>query len=66
MTAVEFIESVFCDAWTHEDPQHITPDDAAQTMREWAEETSVTVPPTITPLLFSRYWNILCDKHTKE
>lgn len=67
MTATEFISSVFCDEWTYNEPVPITPEEAAETIAAWSEEVSVPVPPTVTPVLFSRYWNILCEKHcTKQ
>lgn len=62
MTAVEFVTAAFCDEWTYNTPQHITPEEAAYTMRAWADE-GMQYPPTLTPVLFSRVWNILCDKH---
>lgn len=62
MTAVDFITSAFYDEYTHNDPEPITPEDAAYTMAAWKEE-GIEYPPTVTPLLFSRTWNILCEKH---
>ena len=61
MTAMDFITSVFADAWSHEQPQHITPEEAAQTMRAWADE-GMPAPATVTPRLFAATWNILCDR----
>lgn len=62
MTAVEFITSAFCDEWTHNDPGPITPEEAACTMAEWRSE-GIDYPPTLTPVLFSKVWNILIAKH---
>ena len=66
MTAVEFIETMFCSQWTFDEPQPMTPDEARTTIDEWKAEgilEDLMMPPTVTPLLFSRYWNILCEKH---
>lgn len=63
MTAVEFITAAFADYWTHDNPRPITIGQAAEMIREWADEGLVKVPPTVTPLLFCRTWNILCGKH---
>jgi len=63
MTAIEFITAVFTDTWTHETPCPITIGQAAEMIRDFVEEASVPVPPSVTPLLFCRTWNILCGKH---
>lgn len=62
MTARELIFSAFADFCLYDVPQPITPEEAAQTMAAWKEE-GIEYPPTLTPLLFSRTWNILCEKH---
>lgn len=63
MTGMDFITSVFCDAWsTSDDPGPMTPALAAYTMREWEKER-LTPPPTVTPVLFSGVWNILRKKY---
>ena len=66
MTAVEFIKSIFCDQCIFDDPQTMTPDEARATIDEWKAEgiiEDLMMPPTVTPLLFSRYWNILCEQY---
>lgn len=65
MTGIEFITSAFCDEWSYTDPHHITTDEAATTIAAWKEE-GIPVPPTVTPLLFCKVWNILCDKHVNQ
>ena len=65
MTAREFITSAFDDFCLYDDPHHITPDEAAYTMAAWKEE-GLCYPPSVTPLLFARFWNILCDKHNNK
>lgn len=61
-TAVEFITSAFMDCLTHDRPRPITIGQAARMIADWTDDC-IDVPPTITPLLLSRTWNILCGKH---
>lgn len=62
MTAIEMITSAFNEESLYNKPAPITPEEAATTLAAWKEE-GFRCPPTITPLLFSRVWNILCEKH---
>lgn len=60
MTAVNIIESAFQDEAYHNEPQPITPEDAAVTLNAWNDE-GICFPESLTPVLFSKCWNILCD-----
>lgn len=66
MTAVEFITTMFYSEMTFDKPVPMTPAEAAQTIAAWRDEgiiDDIMMPPTVTPLLLSRTWNILCTKH---
>lgn len=62
MTAMDYITSAFADVWATEDPHHITKDESASMISEWTVD-GMPCPPSVTPLLFCRTWNVLCDKH---
>ena len=61
MTAREIIEDAFYDERLYNTPKPITPEEAAVTITAWEGE-GIQIPPTLTPALFARYWNILCEK----
>lgn len=65
MTAMDYITSAFADAWSHEDPQPITPEEAASIISEWTAD-GIPCPPTVTPRLFAGVWNILYNKHIRK
>lgn len=59
-TIAHIVADAFRDEETYNQPQPITPEDAAITLNAWADE-GVCFPESLTPVLFSRAWNILCD-----
>jgi len=61
MTGTEFILAAYCDEATYNEPQPITPEEAAVTIAAWKEE-GFPVPVSVTPLLFARVWNIQCER----
>jgi len=61
MTGKEFILSMYCSACTFDEPAPMTPEEAAYNIAEWKAE-GIEIPATVTPLLFSRLWNIYCEK----
>lgn len=54
------VAAAFHDEETYNPPQPITPEDAAITLSAWSDE-GFCYPKSLTPVLFSRAWNILCD-----
>lgn len=56
----EVVSSAFHDEETYNQPLPITPEEAAITLNAWTDE-GIHVPAALTPVLFSRAWNILCD-----
>ena len=60
---LQFVDSAFLDCCTHEDPRPITIGQAAEMIRAWKDDGSVTVPDDLTPFLLSRTWNICTGNH---
>ena len=61
MTAVEFITGMYCDSCLYDGPQAMTEENAAHNLQQYREE-GLQVPPTVTPRLFARVWNIYYKK----
>ena len=66
MTATEIkniahiVATAFHNEETYNQPQPITLEDAAVTLNAWSDE-GICFPESLTPVLFSEAWNILCD-----
>lgn len=54
------VAAAFHDEETYNQPHHITPENAAVTLNAWSDE-GICFPESLTPVLFSEAWNILCD-----
>lgn len=59
-TIAHIVASAFHAEETYNQPQPITPEDAAITLNAWTEE-GIHVPVALTPVLFADAWNVLCD-----
>ena len=67
LTAREFIELMYHDNCDYYGPQPMTIEDARYNLREYSAD-GIPVPPAVTPLLYTRYWNLLYmhDTNRKE
>lgn len=59
-TIAHIVASAFHTEETYNQPQHITPEEAAVTLTAWSEE-GVHYSDSLTPVLFADAWNVLCD-----